>query len=311
MINTQNILAIMGYGKNCSDHNAALAQSVGKLAGEMGISLAAGNVTGTFAHAFEGASGFRVTNICIIEKHVQVTKPHRATEIFRTEDTFSKHSQIAQMAQAAIIIGGGGGSQLLLNHFLKNKTTVVAIEGSGGVADGRLPSEVLKAKTPQQAFDLLLKPKSKSVVESPFGMVQLTYNHFGLCEAKIISTAANPTADYDEFGLQLREYFSGKQQEFSGKIILHGTDFQRKVWQALLDIPYGRTLEYGELAQIIGDKNSSRAVGHAAGQNPIWVIVPCHRLIGKDGSLTGYAGGLEMKRQLLDLENRQTELPLF
>lgn len=311
MISTQNILAVMGYGKDCSEGNASLARSVGKLAGEMGLSLAAGNVTGTFGHAFQAATPYRVANFCVVEKHVQILQPHHATEIFRTDDTFSKHAQIAQMAQAAILIGGGGGSQLLLNHFLKNKKTVVAITGSGGLADAHLPPDVLKAETALEALQLLLKIKHESWVPSPFGAIKLSYNHFGLYQTKLSSETPPSIAQKDEFGRQLDDYFKGKLQEFTGRIMLHGSQFQRKVWQALLDIPYGKTLEYGELAAIIGDKNSSRAVGHAAGQNPLWVIVPCHRLIGKDGSLTGYAGGLEMKQHLLDLESHQTELRLF
>jgi len=101
---------------------------------------------------------------------------------------------------------------------------------------------------------------------------------------------------------QFGEYFDGKRKSFNLPLILRGTDFQIKVWNALQKIPYGKTISYGELAAIIGNPKASRAVGMANNRNPIPIIVPCHRVIGHDGSLTGYAGGLELKRLLLELE---------
>ena len=102
---------------------------------------------------------------------------------------------------------------------------------------------------------------------------------------------------------QLDEYFSGKRKNFSIPLDLRGTDFQMKVWNALQIIPYGKTVSYGQLAAITGNPKASRAVGMANNRNPVPVIVPCHRVIGSDGSLTGYAGGLELKKQLLELES--------
>jgi methylated-DNA-[protein]-cysteine S-methyltransferase len=101
---------------------------------------------------------------------------------------------------------------------------------------------------------------------------------------------------------QLSEYFAGERTVFAVPLILGGTPFQKRVWSALREIPYATTISYGELARRIGQPSASRAVGLANGRNPISVIVPCHRVIGADGSLTGYGGGLERKRLLLGLE---------
>lgn len=102
---------------------------------------------------------------------------------------------------------------------------------------------------------------------------------------------------------QLQEYFSGKRKSFSLKLDLQGTEFQKAVWSELLKIPYGETRSYGELARKIGNAKASRAVGAANGKNPISIIVPCHRVIGSSGKLTGFAGGLLVKEKLLKLEN--------
>lgn len=101
---------------------------------------------------------------------------------------------------------------------------------------------------------------------------------------------------------QLGEYFSGRRREFSLALAPHGTAFQRQVWNALCTIPYGETMCYSQIACIAGNPKASRAVGMANHNNPISIIIPCHRVIGKDGSLTGYGGGLHIKQFLLDLE---------
>jgi len=101
---------------------------------------------------------------------------------------------------------------------------------------------------------------------------------------------------------QLHEYFAGTRREFDLPLRLQGTVFQRRVWQELTEIPYGTTWSYGQLAKRLGNPNASRAVGLANGQNPISILVPCHRVIGADGSLTGYGGGLERKQWLLTHE---------
>jgi methylated-DNA-[protein]-cysteine S-methyltransferase len=98
---------------------------------------------------------------------------------------------------------------------------------------------------------------------------------------------------------QLDEYFAGKRRDFDLPLRLEGTIFQRRVWQVLTEIPYGATWSYGQQAKRMGNPNASRAVGLANGRNPISILVPCHRVIGADGSLTGYGGGVERKRWLL------------
>jgi methylated-DNA-[protein]-cysteine S-methyltransferase len=101
---------------------------------------------------------------------------------------------------------------------------------------------------------------------------------------------------------QLREYFDGSRREFDVPLSLHGNQFELRVWRELVAIPYGETTSYGEIAKRLGDPSAARAVGLANGRNPVAVIVPCHRVIGADGTLVGYGGGLERKRFLLDLE---------
>ncbi|MCP9756565.1 methylated-DNA--[protein]-cysteine S-methyltransferase [Lacihabitans sp. CCS-44] len=103
---------------------------------------------------------------------------------------------------------------------------------------------------------------------------------------------------------QLRKYFEGNLKEFSLNLDADGTDFQKKVWALLYKIPYGKTWTYADMANKLGDPKVIRAAASANGKNPIAIIIPCHRVIGTNGSLTGYAGGLENKRYLLDLENR-------
>jgi len=106
----------------------------------------------------------------------------------------------------------------------------------------------------------------------------------------------------DRAATQLEEYFSGKRDRFDVPLNPRGTDFQRLVWKALQDIPYGETRSYKQIAEAINKPNACRAVGMANNKNPIWIMIPCHRVIGSNGTLTGYGGGLEMKQRLLELE---------
>jgi methylated-DNA-[protein]-cysteine S-methyltransferase len=110
------------------------------------------------------------------------------------------------------------------------------------------------------------------------------------------------TSLINKTSVQLKEYFDGKRKTFDLPIVLHGTDFQVRVWNELINIPWGETRSYGELAAIAGNRKASRAVGMANNRNPLPIIIPCHRVIGHDGSLTGYAGGIELKKHLLELE---------
>lgn len=111
--------------------------------------------------------------------------------------------------------------------------------------------------------------------------------------------------------LQLDEYFEGKRNDFTFKMKPKGTDFQQKVWKSLLEIPYGKTRTYMEQSKALGDVKAIRAVASANGKNPLWIVVPCHRVIGTNGSLTGYAGGLWRKKWLLEHENPSTQQSLF
>jgi methylated-DNA-[protein]-cysteine S-methyltransferase len=108
---------------------------------------------------------------------------------------------------------------------------------------------------------------------------------------------------------ELAEYFAGKRRTFTLPLAPQGTDFERSVWDALVAIPYGETRSYAEIARTIGRPDACRAVGRANGRNPIPIVIPCHRVIGSDGSLTGYGGGLDLKRFLLGLEGVPTAAP--
>jgi methylated-DNA-[protein]-cysteine S-methyltransferase len=110
---------------------------------------------------------------------------------------------------------------------------------------------------------------------------------------------------------QLNDYFEGKRTDFDFKINPNGTEFQQKVWRGLLEIPFGKTISYRDLSIRLGDVKAIRAVASANGKNPLWIVVPCHRVIGADGSLTGYAGGLWRKKWLLEHENPTTQQSLF
>lgn len=105
---------------------------------------------------------------------------------------------------------------------------------------------------------------------------------------------------------QISEYLHGQRQKFDFPYELHGTEFQKKVWEALRQIPYGETRTYKDIATVVGNPKASRAVGMANHKNPLMIVVPCHRVIGTGGKLVGYAGGLDMKKALLDLENEKT-----
>ena len=111
--------------------------------------------------------------------------------------------------------------------------------------------------------------------------------------------------------MQLQEYFEGKRTDFDLKLNPKGTEFQQKVWKSLLDIPYGKTVSYMDQTKKLGDVKAIRAVASANGKNPLWIVVPCHRVIGTNGSLTGYAGGLSRKKWLLEHENPFTQQSLF
>jgi methylated-DNA-[protein]-cysteine S-methyltransferase len=152
---------------------------------------------------------------------------------------------------------------------------------------------------------------------SPLGPLLLAGTKAGL---KLVSFSAGKRAKsvdtewheddsaFTEVVDQLKSYFAGERKAFDLPLVLEGTEFQKKVWTALQDIPYGETVSYKLLAERVGSPKAVRAVGAANGANPIPIIIPCHRVIGNDGSLTGFGGGLPLKRRLLELESRQMTL---
>lgn len=145
-------------------------------------------------------------------------------------------------------------------------------------------------------------------MESPLGPLRIAVSDGALRELSFASGIEAPEGGDDpvleETRSQLMEYFAGKRRVFDLPLAPEGTDFQRRVWQALLDIPWGETRSYGQIAAALGQPGASRAVGMANNRNPISIIVPCHRVIGSDGKLVGYGGGLEKKRLLLQLEKK-------
>src|SRR5215467_5589606 len=158
---------------------------------------------------------------------------------------------------------------------------------------------------------------SYSYLDTPVGVLLLVASEDGLREITFSKHGGRvlPKADWQEapavFGetvRQLRAYFRGELEEFEIRLAPQGTEFQQKVWSELAKIPYGETVSYGELARRIGNPKASRAVGLANGSNPIPIIIPCHRVIGSNGKLTGYGGGLPVKEKLLALEKGQLRL---
>jgi methylated-DNA-[protein]-cysteine S-methyltransferase len=151
-------------------------------------------------------------------------------------------------------------------------------------------------------------------IKTPLGIATIIGDENGISVISVsdegeISNAI-PTILQDAVS-QLTAYFEGKRSDFDFKLNPKGTDFQQKVWKGLLEIPFGKTCSYMDLSKKLGDVKAIRAVASANGKNPLWIVVPCHRVIGTDGSLTGYAGGLWRKKWLLEHENPTTQQSLF
>ena len=155
-------------------------------------------------------------------------------------------------------------------------------------------------------------------IDSPIGPLTVAGRGSALTNLRMVDQTYEPghtgwSLDPGAFTVvveQLDAYFAGELSDFDVELDLRGTGFQQRVWKALLTIPYGETRSYGEIAEQIGAPGAARAVGLANGHNPIAIIVPCHRVIGASGSLTGYGGGLDRKRTLLALEKRRTSVNL-
>ena len=154
-----------------------------------------------------------------------------------------------------------------------------------------------------------------AIIKTPLGFTEICGDENGVSKILMLNketeTSTKISKKLKEAVVQLDEYFQGKRTDFSFKINPSGTDFQQKVWQALLNIPYGKTCSYLDLSKKLGDVKAIRAVASANGKNPLLIVIPCHRVIGSDGSLTGYAGGLWRKKWLLEHENHAKQESLF
>ena len=152
-------------------------------------------------------------------------------------------------------------------------------------------------------------------IPSPLGITKIEGDEHGIRSITVLNDEEELTVVIPEVledaVYQLQEYFDGKRETFHLELNPQGTDFQKKVWDGLLQIPYGKRISYLELSKTLGDIKAIRAVAAANGKNPLWIVIPCHRVIGSDGSLTGYAGGLHRKKWLLDHENPVKQQSLF
>jgi len=159
-----------------------------------------------------------------------------------------------------------------------------------------------------------MKDQVISFYNSPIGTIEVKHSGSGISSLIFVdevNIVSKRDSVFENCFRQLTEYFEGSRTQFDIELDLQGTEFQKKVWKELLRIEYGRTNTYSDLARGIGNLKSIRAVGKANGSNPLSIIVPCHRVIGSDGSLTGYAGGLWRKQWLLDHEHKHAQLRLF
>ena len=151
-------------------------------------------------------------------------------------------------------------------------------------------------------------------IQSPLGITKIRGDENGISEISILNegdVSKKIPKQLQEGVSQLQEYFEGKRIRFDFKINPQGTDFQQKVWQELMNVPYGKTISYLDLSKKLGDVKAIRAVASANGRNPIWIVIPCHRVVGTDGSLTGYAGGLWRKKWLLEHEYPSKQQSFF
>ncbi|MBD0831360.1 methylated-DNA--[protein]-cysteine S-methyltransferase [Aestuariibaculum sediminum] len=153
------------------------------------------------------------------------------------------------------------------------------------------------------------------IINTPLGCTKITGNKHGVSSVSVLNENVTISKDIpivlEDCKNQLLEYFAGTRKQFNLKLNPQGTDFQKSVWNLLQQIPFGKTLSYLELSKQLGDIKAIRAVANANSKNPIWIIIPCHRVIGSDGSLTGYAGGLHRKKWLLEHENPNKQQSLF
>ena len=153
------------------------------------------------------------------------------------------------------------------------------------------------------------------IVKSPLGYTKIVGDINGIQSITVLNSDEQVSKSIPNSLLecvqQLQEYFENSRKDFNLKLNPKGTVFQKRVWEALQNIPYGKTTSYLNLSRALGDEKAIRAVANANGKNPLWIVVPCHRVIGSDGSLTGYAGGLSRKQWLLEHESPYKQQALF
>lgn len=162
---------------------------------------------------------------------------------------------------------------------------------------------------------MFLESNQIAYYKTPVGTAKIVGDKNGISEVTLIEESLESSKEIPESlqdcVQQLSEYFNGARKEFNLKLNPQGTDFQKRVWDELLNVPFGKTRTYSEQSKKLGNIKAIRAVASANGKNPIWIIIPCHRIIGSNGSLTGYAGGLWRKKWLLEHENPSTQRSLF
>jgi len=153
------------------------------------------------------------------------------------------------------------------------------------------------------------------IIKTPLGYTKITGDANGIASVTVLDSEEKTTdiipLYLEDCAYQLQEYFQGTRKHFDLKLNPEGTRFQKQIWSLLEQIPYGKTVSYLDLAKQLGDVKTIRAVANANAKNPLWIIVPCHRVIGTDGSLTGYAGGLHRKQWLLNHESPFKQQSLF
>ena len=171
-----------------------------------------------------------------------------------------------------------------------------------GTSAGEYPRLMVYACLPSPVGELLVVAEGGSLVELSFDAPR------ALARRSSSAAMRHAPGEFAAFANELRSYFAGELREFAVPLAPVGSAFEQRVWRILRTIPYGATTSYGAIARELGVPNAARAVGTANGRNPIAIVIPCHRVIGADGGLTGYGGGLARKRLLLELEGRQVGL---
>ncbi len=152
-------------------------------------------------------------------------------------------------------------------------------------------------------------------IKTPLGTAKIEGDLHGITSISVIDREtemkSNISPELEEAVRQIEEYFLGKRKEFTFKLNPTGTEFQKKVWDELLKIPFGKTISYLDLSKKLGDPKAIRAVAAANGKNPIWIVIPCHRVVGSKGEMVGYAGGIHRKKWLLNHERTKKQQSLF